>query len=80
MDGACVVVDVLEPLGDVGGDLDAGDPGAEGREAGAARAAEAYRQRGGARRELVGEVEVGAGGTRAQQPREAGVVLPADPG
>jgi hypothetical protein len=80
VDGARVVVDVLEPLRDVGGDLEAGDPGAERREAGVARATEARRQRGGARRELVREVEVGARGARAQQPREAGVVVPADPG
>lgn len=47
--GGGMVVDVVEALGDVGGYLDAGEPGAEGGEAGVARAAEAGAQRGGAR-------------------------------
>lgn len=74
---ARVVVDVLERLSDVGGDLDSRDPGGEDGEVGVSRVPEAVGEVGTGGVD-VDEVEVLAGDSGAKQPDEADVVAPAD--
>lgn len=74
-----VVVDVLEALREVGGDLHAGEPGGERGEAGVPAVAEAVGE-GGAGDVVVDEVDAVGGEGGAEELRDAAVVALADGG
>lgn len=75
--GGGMLVDVLEAVGNVGSDLDAGSPGCERSEAGISRVAEAVGE-AGAGNEFVDEIDVVIGEGGAEEASEAAVVGPAE--
>lgn len=74
-----VVVDVLEALREVGGDLHAGEPGGERGEVGVSGIAEAVGE-GGACDVVVDEVDAIGGEGSAEELRDAAVMALADGG